>query len=243
MSQYTTGQLARICGITVRTVQYYDARGILAPSALSEGGRRLYTDDDLHRLRIICFLRELGLSIDGIHRLLQEDAPRSVIDTLLRQQRCALESQIADRQAMLRRVSTLQEELKDLPQFSVEAIGDIATIMQSRKKRRRMLCKMLIAGIVMDALQISGIVYGVKTGCWWPLAAAFALVVALGVAISYLYYAKTAYICPRCHNVFRTSFRACFFARHTPRLRRLDCPRCGRRGFCVEIYQEEPTHA
>ena len=53
MSKYTTGELAKLCGVTVRTVQYYDTRGILSPSALSEGGRRLYTDDDVQRLRII----------------------------------------------------------------------------------------------------------------------------------------------------------------------------------------------
>ena len=41
MPIYTTGELAKLCGITVRTVQYYDARNILAPSQLSEGGRRL----------------------------------------------------------------------------------------------------------------------------------------------------------------------------------------------------------
>lgn len=55
MSQYTTGEIAKLCGVTVRTVQYYDARGILIPSALSEGGRRLYSEDDLKRLKVICF--------------------------------------------------------------------------------------------------------------------------------------------------------------------------------------------
>ena len=47
MSHYTTGELAKQCGITVRTVQFYDQRGILVPSALTEGGRRLYSEDDL----------------------------------------------------------------------------------------------------------------------------------------------------------------------------------------------------
>ena len=66
MSQYTTGELAKLCGVTVRTVQYYDTRGILTPSALSEGGRRLYSDGDLRRMKVICFLRELGLPLDAI---------------------------------------------------------------------------------------------------------------------------------------------------------------------------------
>ena len=38
---YTTGEVAKLCGVSVRTVQYYDTRGILTPSSLTEGGRRL----------------------------------------------------------------------------------------------------------------------------------------------------------------------------------------------------------
>ena len=37
MSKYTTGELAKLCNVTVRTVQYYDKRGILIPTELSEG--------------------------------------------------------------------------------------------------------------------------------------------------------------------------------------------------------------
>lgn len=46
MSKYTTGESAKLCGVTVRTVQYYDTRGILLPSELTEGGKRLYSEDD-----------------------------------------------------------------------------------------------------------------------------------------------------------------------------------------------------
>ena len=78
MSQYTTGEIAKLCAVTVRTVQYYDKRGILTPSALSEGGRRLYSDGDLSRMKVICFLRELGLPLDAIGQLLAEPDPGSV---------------------------------------------------------------------------------------------------------------------------------------------------------------------
>ena len=53
MSRYSTGEIAKLCSVTVRTVQYYDTRGILIPSELSEGGRRLYSEDDLKRMKII----------------------------------------------------------------------------------------------------------------------------------------------------------------------------------------------
>lgn len=37
MSKYTTGEIAKLCGVSVRTVQYYDTRNILTPSELTEG--------------------------------------------------------------------------------------------------------------------------------------------------------------------------------------------------------------
>ena len=85
MSKYTTGELAKLCGITVRTVQYYDTRGILIPSELSEGGRRLYNDDDLKKMKVICFLRDIGLQINTIAQILEDDDPHSVVSLLIEQ--------------------------------------------------------------------------------------------------------------------------------------------------------------
>ena len=49
----TVGEVAEKMGISVRTLQYYDREGLIPPSALSEGGRRLYTDRDLVQLHQI----------------------------------------------------------------------------------------------------------------------------------------------------------------------------------------------
>ena len=86
MSKYTTGEIAKLCGVSVRTVQYYDTRNILVPSEMSEGGRRLYSEDDLRRLKVICFLRNIDLPINSISQLLSEEDPGSVISILLEQQ-------------------------------------------------------------------------------------------------------------------------------------------------------------
>ena len=58
----TVGQLAGKMNTTVRTLQYYDKEGLLTPSAVSEGGRRLYTDRDVIRLHQIMSLKSLGFS-------------------------------------------------------------------------------------------------------------------------------------------------------------------------------------
>lgn len=73
---YTTGELANVCGTTVRTVQYYDQKGLLAPSGYSEGGRRMYADEDAERLRFILMLKTLGLKLSQIRGILESREPR-----------------------------------------------------------------------------------------------------------------------------------------------------------------------
>lgn len=126
MSKYTTGEIAKLCGVTVRTVQYYDMRGILVPAELSEGGRRLYSENDLKKMRIVCFLRDLGLPIHSISQILAEDNSGSVISLLLEQQEQDLKVEIEERQEKLKKLETLKCELKSVEAVSVESIGDVA---------------------------------------------------------------------------------------------------------------------
>ena len=137
MPQYTTGELAKECGVTVRTVQFYDQKGILVPSALTEGGRRLYSGEDLKKMKIICFLRDTGLSLDTIGQLLREEDPGSVISVLLAQQEQLLQEEIGERREKLDRLTELKKGLKDAAPFSIETIGDIANTMESKKKTDR----------------------------------------------------------------------------------------------------------
>ena len=75
----TAGQIAKIMGVTVRTIQYYDTKKLLTPSAVSEGGRRLYTHRDLIKLHQILSLKSLGFSLEDIKgRLYSLDTPEDV---------------------------------------------------------------------------------------------------------------------------------------------------------------------
>lgn len=234
MSKYTTGELAKLCGVTVRTVQYYDSRGILIPTELSEGGRRLYTDDDLRRLRIICFLRDMGLPIDAIAQLLAEEEPGRVVELLLEQQEQAVRQELARSQSRLEKLEALRRQVKQQPDFSVESIGDIAYLMERRTQLKRVHTAMLLAGIPMSLLEVTGIVLWIVTGVWWPFAVYLLLAVPFGILISRYYFRRVAYLCPQCHTVFRPVLKEAFFARHTPTARKLTCTCCGYHGLCVE---------
>lgn len=82
----TVGEAANKMGVTVRTLQYYDREGLLAPSAQSEGGRRLYTDKDLIKLHQILSLKSLGFSLRDIkQRLISLETPAEVANALTEQ--------------------------------------------------------------------------------------------------------------------------------------------------------------
>ena len=238
MSKYTTGEMAKLCGVTVRTVQYYDSRNILVPSALSEGGRRLYSEEDLKRMKIICFLRDLGLPINSIAQLLSEDDPGSVISLLLDQQEQSLRTEIDERQTKLTKLEQLKRELKGIEHFSVESIGDIAYMMENRKKLRRVRGIMLGVGIPLEIVEWVTFFYALNTGIWWPYLLGLGIVIGGSVWMVAYYYKNVDYICPKCHTVFRPRFREMFWARHTPTTRRLTCTGCGQKGFGVEVYRK-----
>lgn len=238
MSQYTTGEMSKLCHVTVRTVQFYDQKGILTPSALTEGGRRLYSDDDLKKMKIICFLRETGLSLDTIGQLLKEEDPGSVIEILLQQQEQVLREEIAERREKLDQLEELEKGIRDTSPFSIETIGDIAVVMENRKKLRTVHRNMVLAGIPLGILQWAAILLWIFKGVWWPFAVWVALAIPYGIWATRYYYRNTAYICPQCHEVFKPAFKEMFFASHTPKTRKLTCAKCGHHGFCVETYFE-----
>lgn len=241
MSNYTTGELAKLCGVTVRTVQYYDTRGILVPSNLSEGGRRLYSEDDLRRMRVICFLRELDLPLDVIGQMLAQNGSGNVITLLLQQQEQALKEEIGAKTEKLEKLETLRRELKSEDRISLESIGDIAYTMNNQKKLKKVRLTMLFTGLPVTLLELAGILLWVLKGLWWVFALYVVIAVPWGILISRYYYKSVAYLCPQCHTVFKPSFKEMFWARHTPRTRKLTCTHCGRKGFCVEVAAADET--
>ena len=117
---YSTGDLAKLAGVSVRTVQYYDKRGILLPSQLTEGGRRIYTESDLERLRMICFLREIDFPIEQIKRLFAEKNAKQVLELLLVEHIKETEEQLAEKKAKLDIAVNLLDRVKSQSGQSLE---------------------------------------------------------------------------------------------------------------------------
>ncbi len=239
MSKYTTGEMAKLCGVSVRTVQYYDTRGILTPSELTEGGRRLYSEDDVKRMKIICFLRDVGISIKNIGELLTEDDPVSVISVLLEQQEQLLQKEVSEKQAKLDMIGGIRREVKNVENFSVESIGDIAYVMEQKKKMRRLHAILLITALPLNIIQWTAVILWIGAGLWQPFAVYVLTAVPYTIWIIRYYYKRVTYICPQCHESFKPGFKEMLWAKHTPTLRKLTCVSCGYKGFCVETYGKE----
>ena len=236
---YTTGDVAKLCGVSVRTVQYYDERHILMPSKTSEGGRRLYTEEDLKRMHVICFLREIGLSIKNISDIFKEDEPQKIISVLLDEQKKSIKSELFEAQRRLDIIESINREIKTVDNFSVESIGDIQQIMKEKNKLKKMRAIVLLSAIPMIIFQVAAIALWIANGIWWPFAVQCLISIPYAIILSTYYIKRVAYICPKCHEVFTPKFKEMFWAYHTPRMRRLTCPACKHRGLCVEIYADK----
>ncbi len=64
------GELARRVGINIQTIRFYERKKLLPSPARKPSGYRVYTDEDLHRLRFIRQAKALGFSLDEIREIL-----------------------------------------------------------------------------------------------------------------------------------------------------------------------------
>ena len=80
--------VAKLTGVTVRTLHYYDEIGLLKPSEVTEAGYRIYSDTDLEVLQQILFFRELDFSLDDIRKIMQNPAYEK--ESALRRQKVLL---------------------------------------------------------------------------------------------------------------------------------------------------------
>jgi DNA-binding transcriptional MerR regulator len=65
------GEVAARTGLSLRTIRHYEEAGLVAPSARSQGGFRLYTDADVARLMVIRRMKPLGFTLEQMRDLLE----------------------------------------------------------------------------------------------------------------------------------------------------------------------------
>lgn len=65
------GEVARRIELSIRTIRHWEEVGLVTPSARSAGGFRLYSEEDVARLRLLRFMKPLDLTLDETRDLMQ----------------------------------------------------------------------------------------------------------------------------------------------------------------------------
>jgi DNA-binding transcriptional MerR regulator len=105
---FKIGDFSKLSQVSVKTLRYYDEIGLLRPSEIDRfTGYRYYTASQLSRLNRILLLKDLGLSLDQIGRLLESDLPPAQLRGMLKLRQAEIERSIEEEEARLARVAAL----------------------------------------------------------------------------------------------------------------------------------------
>lgn len=119
-------EVARLAGVSVRTLHHYDELGLIRPSGRSAAGYRLYAPADLERLQQVLFFRELDFPLEEIQRILS--APDFDVAVALRMQRQLLSERAARVSSLIKAVdaaiTSLEKGITMTGEERFETFGD-----------------------------------------------------------------------------------------------------------------------
>ena len=117
---YPIGELARLAGVSTRTLRYYEEIGLLRAARRYAGGRRVFDGDALHRLRFIARLKTLGFSLEEIRHLNEvfemersTAAMLEVLDDLLGNHMETLEQRLREVMDLKQEIGAYQRHIRE----------------------------------------------------------------------------------------------------------------------------------
>lgn len=238
MSEYTIGDLAKKLNITTRTIRYYDQKGLVKPSRVSESGYRLYSDEQVKQLKLIIFLKELGFSLKDIQKILEDKNGDKLIEDQLKRNKA--ETQKLEEQN--KKIIQLQKVLSK--PNNIAEVTDITKIMNNEtryKEVTRSMWKLSAVEITVELVGMAFIAYCIinkmNTAAYISVAILVVSLIAMSFVLLKNYYQKVAYICPNCDYKFVPELKSFMFAAHTPHTRKLRCPNCHKKSYCLETVR------
>ena len=105
------GELAERTGLSLRTIRHYDDVGLLPATARTDGGFRVYSEDDFERLMVIKQMKPLGFSLEEMAEILELFSQQDTGAAGNRQAKLAayLEKAVAERAKMARNLAQADE--------------------------------------------------------------------------------------------------------------------------------------
>ncbi|MGW7426232.1 MerR family transcriptional regulator [Streptomyces sp. NPDC054813] len=127
---YSIGELARRTGLAVKTIRFYSDRGIVAPAGRTPAGYRRYAPDAVARLALVRTLRELGLGLGLIRRVVDQELTLSEV---VAEHTAALDVQISV--LRLRRAVLAAAAKREPTPEEMERMYQLATLTAAERRR------------------------------------------------------------------------------------------------------------
>ena len=128
------GELAKMANVSVRTLQYYDKEGLFSPSAESEGGFRLYNEEDVAKLARILLMKKLGLGLADIKKRLQAFETTIGIVGVLAEQAAEIRKKIEVLTESLDVVEQMTAEINQMDTVDFRKLFGILVNLQIKNK-------------------------------------------------------------------------------------------------------------
>lgn len=132
--QYTTGEIAKMAGVTTRTIRYYDNKGVLSPSFHNSSGHRLYTESDFIKLKRILALKYLGLSLEEVKNTESQSFEKKDIINSLSLQKNIIKNKINYMKVVLHAIESAENSIEDEQNIDWNKTIDIIKILEDEKE-------------------------------------------------------------------------------------------------------------
>ncbi len=154
---FKIGDFSKLSQVTVKTLRHYDELGLFKPIEVDQfTGYRYYSADQMPKLYRILALKDLGLTLEKIARMIDGNLSVEQIRTILHQQQVQLQQHIVDEENRLNRVQTMLQQIekednmtsynvivKDVPEIRVASIRGIIPTYNEIGKLFDILCPFL----------------------------------------------------------------------------------------------------
>ena len=124
VGQYRIGDISNRVGLTERTIRYYEELGLLESVKRLDGGVRVYTDDDVRRLKYIRKLKTLGLSLQEMLELenlyRRHRSNRTVLPRLME----LLDAHLETLEAKVNELKTLRDEIRSYKEHVAQRLRE-----------------------------------------------------------------------------------------------------------------------
>jgi DNA-binding transcriptional MerR regulator len=147
---FRIGEFSRIARVSARLLRYYDELGLLKPGVVdSASGYRYYTSTQLQRLNRILVLRDLGLTLEQIGGVIDQNASADQLRAMLEVRRGDAERALAEEAVRLRQIEARIAQLDG-------GEGDLDDVLIRAEPARRIVAVRDTVGSFVEARQIIG---------------------------------------------------------------------------------------